>query len=442
MWQSLECVLILLLALWSTAASPQTPASILLVADHVLDVRSGKLLDNQAILETDGKIASVAPLAEIHVPADTRRIDFPPGTTLMPGLIDAHTHLLQSFDPKLGNDDPAQVLEDAEMTTAQRALLGAKNAREDLLAGITTVRDVGNSGVNGDVALKYAIRKGWIQGPRMLVSTRALAPIGGQFPHLAPEAKNIIDLEYAVITGPEQARVAVRQALYDGADCIKVIVDTDFNTLDVDEIKAIVDEAHRLGKKVAAHATGERGISTAISAGVDSIEHGYHASDVSLKRMAEKHIYLTPTDVPIESEVFADRSGPRQNLVDFTENNKKRLARAIALGVPIALGSDEYDDISGKTRGQASLETLTSYVRSGMSPLQIIQAATINAATLLGLEKEIGSLEPRKTADVVAIPGNPTLDPLLLQRVGFVMKGGEIVRNEMQFPTQPKIPKQ
>jgi imidazolonepropionase-like amidohydrolase len=145
----------------------------------------------------------------------------------------------------------------------------------------------------------------------MIVSTRALAPIGGQFPRLAPEAKGLIDLEYAVITGPEQARAAVRQALYDGADCIKVIVDTDFNTLDVDEIKAIVDETHRLGKKVAAHATGELGISTAISAGVDSIEHGYHASDASLKRMAEQYIYLTPTDVPIESEVFADRSGPR-----------------------------------------------------------------------------------------------------------------------------------
>jgi imidazolonepropionase-like amidohydrolase len=437
MRQSLECVLILSLALWSTAASPQTPASILLVADHVVDVHSGKLLDHQAILEIDGKIASVAPLAEIRVPADTKRIDFPPGTTLMPGLIDAHTHLLQSFDPKLGNDDPAQVLEDAEMTTAQRALLGARNAREDLLAGITTVRDVGNSGVNGDVALKYAIRKGWIQGPRMIVSTRALAPIGGQFPRLAPEAKNIIDLEYAVITGPEQARAAVRQALYDGADCIKVIVDTDFNTLGVDEITAIANEAHRLGKKVAAHATGELGIITAISAGVDSIEHGYHASDASLRQMAEQHIYLTPTDVPIESEVFTDRSGPRQNLIDFTENNKKRLARAIALGVPIAFGSDEYDDITGKTRGQASLETLTSYVRSGMSPLQIIQAATLNAATLLGLQKEIGSLEPGKTADIVAVPGNPLLDPLLLQRVGFVMKAGEIVRNEMQFADHP-----
>jgi imidazolonepropionase-like amidohydrolase len=437
MRQSLECVLILSLTLWSTAASPQTPASILLVADHVVDVHSGKLLDHQAILEIDGKIASVAPLAEIRVPADTKRIDFPPGTTLMPGLIDAHTHLLQSFDPKLGNDDPAQVLEDAEMTTAQRALLGARNAREDLLAGITTVRDVGNSGVNGDVALKYAIRKGWIQGPRMIVSTRALAPIGGQFPRLAPEAKNIIDLEYAIITGPEQARAAVRQALYDGADCIKVIVDTDFNTLGVDEITAIANEAHRLGKKVAAHATGELGIITAISAGVDSIEHGYHASDASLRQMAEQHIYLTPTDVPIESEVFTDRSGPRQNLIDFTENNKKRLARAIALGVPIAFGSDEYDDITGKTRGQASLETLTSYVRSGMSPLQIIQAATLNAATLLGLQKEIGSLEPGKTADIVAVPGNPLLDPLLLQRVGFVMKAGEIVRNEMQFADHP-----
>jgi imidazolonepropionase-like amidohydrolase len=427
----------LLLALWSSSALAQVGTSVLLVADHVLDVQSGKLLDHQAVLEINGKVDRIAPLAEIHSTADAKRIDFPPGTTLMPGLIDAHTHLLQSFDPNLGGDDPAQVLEDAEQTTARRALLGAKNAREDLFAGITTVRDVGNSGVNGDVALKYAIRKGWVQGPRMLVSTRAIAPIGGQFPHLAPEAKALIDLEYAVITGPEQARMAVRQALYDGADCIKVIVDTDFNTLGIDEIKAIVDEAHRLGKKVAAHATGELGISTAISAGVDSVEHGYHASDASLKRMAEQHIYLTPTDVPIDSEVFADRSGPKQNLIDFTDNNKKRLGRAIALGVPIAFGSDEYDDIDGKTRGQASLETLTSYVRSGMSPIQIIRSATINGAVLLGLDKEIGSLEVGKTADIIAVPGNPLSDPLLLQRVGFVMKAGEIIVNNMELPVHP-----
>jgi imidazolonepropionase-like amidohydrolase len=427
---------VLLLALCSTAALAQTQTSILLVSDHLFDVQSGKLLDHQAVLVTHGKIEKIAPLAEMRPPPDTQRIDFPPGTTLIPGLVDAHTHLLQSFDPKLGGDDPAQVLEDAEQSTARRALLGAKNAREDLLAGITTVRDVGNSGVNGDVALKYAIRKGWVQGPRMVVSTRALAPIGGQFPRLAPEAKGLIDLEYAVITGPEQARMAVRQALYDGADCIKVIVDTDFNTLDVDEIRAIVDETHRLGKKVAAHATGELAISTAISGGVDSIEHGYHASDASLKVMAERQIYLTPTDVPIDSEVFADRSGPRQNLIDFTENNKKRLRRAVALGVPIAFGSDEYDDVTGKTRGQASLETLTSYVRSGMSPIQIIQSATINAATLLGLEKEIGSLEVGKSADIVAVAGNPLSGPLLLQRIGFVMKTGEIARNDMQFAHQ------
>jgi imidazolonepropionase-like amidohydrolase len=139
----------------------------------------------------------------------------------------------------------------------------------------------------------------------------------------------------------------------------------------------------------------------------------------------------------MDSEVFTDRSGPRQNLIDFTENNKKRLARAVALGVPIAFGSDQYDDVSGKTRGQASLETLTSYVRSGMSPIQIIRSATIDAAVLLGLEKEVGSLGVGKTADIIAVPGNPLLDPLILQRVGFVMKAGEIIVNSMEVVVQP-----
>jgi imidazolonepropionase-like amidohydrolase len=420
---------------WCSITLAQNHQPVLLVADHMFDANSGKLLDHEALLEVDGKIEKLAPLSEIHTPPGTVRIDFAPGTTLLPGLIDAHTHLLQSFDSKLGNDDPNQILEDAQLSPARRALQGAKNAREDLLAGITTVRDVGNSGVNGDVALKYAISMGWVQGPRMLVSTRALAPIGGQFPRLVAEAKGLVDLEYVVISGPEQARAAVRQARYDGADLIKVIVNTDFSTLDVDEIKAIVDESHRANMKVAAHATSDLAISAAISAGVDSIEHGYHVSDTSLKRMTEHHIYLTPTDYPIDSELFVNRTGPKQHLIDFTEGNKQRLRHAIQLGVPIAFGSDEYYDFSGRTRGQVSLEPLVSYVRSGMSPLQILQAATCNAAQLLGLEKEIGTLEAGKTADVVAVPGNPLSNPLLLQRISFVMKDGDIVRNDME-PTK------
>src|SRR5579859_7892947 len=233
-----------------SSAFAEDHVSIVLIADHVLDVQSGKLVDHQAVLVSDGKIARIAPLGELHPPGDAKTITLPAGATLLPGLIDAHTHLLQSFNPTVGGDEPNQVLQAATMSTALRALRGARAAREDLMAGITSVRDVGNSGVNGDVALRTATAKGWVQGPRMLVSTRALAPAGGQFPGMTAEGQRLIETEYVVISGPAQARAAVRQAVYDGADLIKVIVGNGPNVLDVDELKAIVEEAHAVGKKV------------------------------------------------------------------------------------------------------------------------------------------------------------------------------------------------
>src|SRR5579859_942207 len=375
-----------------SSAFAEDHVSIVLIADHVLDVQSGKLVDHQAVLVSDGKIARIAPLGELHPPGDAKTITLPAGATLLPGLIDAHTHLLQSFNPTVGGDEPNQVLQAATMSTALRALRGARAAREDLMAGITSVRDVGNSGVNGDVALRTATAKGWVQGPRMLVSTRALAPAGGQFPGMTAEGQRLIETEYVVISGPAQARAAVRQAVYDGADLIKVIVGNGPNVLDVDELKAIVEEAHAVGKKVAAHATSDHAVGNAITAGVDSIEHGYGVSEASLRTMAARHI---------------------------------------ALGVPVAFGSDEYYEAPGVSRGQGSLEVLESYVGAGMTPIEILRAITISGATLLGVDKQVGSLETGKIADVVAVPGNPLLDPLLLQHVGFVMIGGIIVRNDM-----------
>jgi imidazolonepropionase-like amidohydrolase len=304
------------------------------------------------------------------------------------------------------------------------------------MAGITSVRDVGNSGLNGDVALRTAIAKGWVKGPRMVVSTRALAPAGGQFPGMTAEGKSLIETEYVVISGPAEARAAVRQAVYDGADLIKVIVGNGPNLLGVDELKALVEEAHAVGKKVAAHATSDHAVTNAVAAGVDSIEHGYRASEASLRIMAAQHIYLVPTDFPADSHDFVLgclRRGDcsAAGTLEFTENNKKRLRQAVALGVPIAFGSDEYNEVPGVSRGQGSLEVLESYVGAGLPPIDILRAITINSATLLGVDKQVGSLEVGKLADIVAVPGNPLADPLLLQHVGFVMTGGEVVRNDL-----------
>jgi imidazolonepropionase-like amidohydrolase len=324
----------------------------------------------------------------------------------------------------------------ATMSTAKRALLGAKMGLEDLEAGITTVRDLGNSGFGGDVALRDAINEGWVVGPRIRASTRALSAAGGQFGPLQPETQRLIEQEYAVVSTVDEARRAVRQAFYDGADLIKVIVNTGPRVVSLDEMKAIVEEAHRVGRTVAAHAIGDTATRIAAEAGVTSIEHAYTVPDEVLRMMAQKGIYLVATDYPAEFYVdaFAASLTPEQKrqqlegATQFAKSNGERLMRAVRAGVKVAFGSDEYYNAPGRTRGQSSLLALQAYQEAGMSPLEVLRAATINSATLLGWGDRIGSIEPGKLADIIAVDGDPLEDVKDLQRVRFVMKGGEVIR--------------
>lgn len=416
------------------------PQATIVKAAHILDVKTGKYLDGQAVLVRGSDIEAVGTLATLQAQAHgANLIDLGPAT-LLPGMIDCHTHLLENYEGKFGGDDPNMALTVSGMSTASRALLGAKTGREDVEAGITTVRDVGNSGWNGDVALRDAIRAGWVLGPRMAVSTRALAAAGGQFGGLQPAAQALVAQEYAVVATPDAAREAVQQAFYDGADLIKVIVNTGARVIAPDTMKAIVDEAHRVHKKVAAHAIGDEATRIAADAGADSIEHGYVIPDDVLKTMAAKHIYLVPTDYPAEfyrqfgsnaaatpEEQKKREAGAKQ----FAQNNQSRLRRAVAAGVPIAFGSDEYYDVPGLTRGQASLKPFESYAMSGMTPLEIIQAATVHGAELIGAQ-HLGSLEKGKAADMIAVEGDPLKDVTLLEKVQFVMLRGQVVRNDLK----------
>jgi len=405
-------------------------------AARMIDPKSGNVTQNPVIVVRGGRIVSVG--ANAAPPAGATVIDL--GTlTLMPGLIDAHTHLLQNYRGELGGDDPNMLLTVATMSTAKRALLGVRMGREDLEAGITTVRDVGNSGFSGDVALRDAINAGWVTGPRIRASTRALSAAGGQFGTLQPETQKLIEQEYVVISSVDEARRAVRQAFYDGADLIKVIVNTGPRVVSLDEMKAIVEEARRVNRTVAAHAIGDTATRIAAEAGVSSIEHAYTVPDDVLRMMAQKGIYLVATDYP--ADFYVNALGPSNltpeqqkeqmaGATQFAKANGERLMRAVRAGVKVAFGSDEYYDTPGRTRGQASLLTLQSYQEAGMPPLEVLRAATVNAAGLLGWADRIGSLEAGKLADIIAVDGDPLKDVKELQKVKFVMKGGEVVKGK------------
>jgi imidazolonepropionase-like amidohydrolase len=434
---SVICVLVASFAVKGQEAG-QKEQTVAIRAERLIDGKSDAAVKDGVVLVVGEKIAAVG--SGLAIPANAKVIDLG-DATLLPGFIDAHTHLLSEMDgTNLTLQDVEMLRIVATQSTAERALLGVKLAREDLEAGITTVRDVGNSGVNGDVALRRAIQRGWVPGPRMVTSTRALAAQGGQFGILTPAAQGLIEEEYVTVRGPESARQAVRQALYDGAGCIKVIVNGSPANVTADEMKAIVDEAHTAGVKVAAHAIGDKATRIAAQAGVDSIEHAYVVPDDVLKMMVEKHIFLVPTDGTLKTfmdmtfgtrePTESERTEREKEYAPFVKAEQERLKRAVKFGVPIAAGSDMYLTMPRMTRGQASLLVYEAYAEAGLTPMEIIHAATRNAAELLGMQDRVGTLEPEKLADVICVPGDPLKDIRVLEHAKFVMKGGAVVVNK------------
>lgn len=430
--------LLALCLLQTFAQAPAGPKVTAVKCGRLLDVRNGNLIRDAVILVEGERIVNVG--SHLPVPAGASVVDLG-AATVLPGLIDSHTHLLANYDGALGGDDANMILTVTQLGMARRALLGAAMARETLDAGITTVRDLGNSGVNGDVALRDAVRDGWVAGPRIVASTRALAPAGGQFGRLSAEAQRLIEQEYVTISGPEEARRAVRQALYDGADCIKVIVDAGARVLARDEMSVIVAESHRAGRKVAAHVASDAAARVAVESGVDSVEHGYGLPNDVLAAMAAKKIFLVPTIQPAEFYVNVFGKSYGEQIGEYeagakgaTEAKQQTLARAIKAGVRIAAGSDLYYQVPGRTRGQASLAIVRTYTAAGMSPLEIIRAATLGAAELLGAAEKIGVVEAGAAADLVAFDGDPLSDINELERARFVMKGGQVIRNEIKMP--------
>lgn len=423
----------------SLLAAPAT----LVKTGKLLDVKKGVLLERQGILIEGAKVKEIAALAalEAHLPKDARIVDLSTRTVL-PGLIDAHAHLLDAMSYRLRGYENL-LLTVAGMSPGKRAPLGASNARETLMAGITTVRNVGHSGLNGDVALRDAVEEGWVVGPRIQASGRKIAPPGGQaMPNHATFASRIVDEEFRVVTGVDDARRAVREALHEGVDLVKVVLSDDPPRLSVEEVRAIVDEAHRGKIRVAAHAEAEPAIEIGVQAGVDSIEHGDEITDAQLRAMKEKGIFLVATDLwstayPVQLErIFKftpEESAEGQKLfADFRAKSKARLQRAKGLGVRIAAGSDNWFRVEGKTRGEATLVLVDALRDEGLSPLEIVRAMTLDAAELLGWSDRVGAIEAGRFADLVAVDGDPLKDATELQRVKLVMKGGEVVKGDLR----------
>jgi imidazolonepropionase-like amidohydrolase len=358
--------------------------------------------------------------------------------TLLPGFIDAHTHLTFDFDP----DYNGAVLRGLQRPVAEQAIRATVNARKTLQAGFTTVRDVG-SGDFIDVGLRNAINAGLVPGPRMLVAVHSLGSTGGHcdggdsfsFGVLNHESRP----EDGVINSPDQARYAVRFNIKYGADVIKTCAsggvlsptdDVEAPQLSQAELDALVDEAHALRRKTAAHAHGAEAAKRAIRAGIDSIEHGTFLDDEALRMMHDKGVFLVPTlttrvglaesKFPPLVQAKADRAVKEQDSM---------VRRALALGVKIALGTDA----GVYPHGGNALEFVLM-AADGMTPVQSLKAGTSSAAELLGLQDKIGALKPGMAADIVAVPGNPAVDIKVVQSVLFVMKDGSVYRNERGSP--------
>ncbi|HEY8182587.1 MAG TPA: amidohydrolase family protein [Thermoanaerobaculia bacterium] len=406
-------------------------ATPLFAADKPIAIRAARLIDGRGgsvaapavIVVRGNRIESIGGA----IPSDADTIDLG-DMTLLPGLIDAHTHVLLQGDITAADYD-AQLFRESLPYRALRASRAAKIALEH---GFTAMRDLETEGaMYTDVDVKRAINEGVIPGPRMFVSTRAMSVTGGYGPSgYSPEITYPMGVQ--IVDGAENGRKAVREQIAHGADWIKVYADRSYfvqkdgtlsstPTFTLDEMKAIVDEAHRLRHKVAAHAMARPGIENALTAGVDTIEHGIAIPDDLLDMMVAKGVYLCPT-LTVTEYVAPGRGGVWTKIPQF---HRDSFQRALRKGVKIAFGTDAGGFSWDAINQAKEFEYETKF---GMTPMQAIQSATKVASELLGMADQIGTIETGKLADIVAVPGNPLDDITAMQRVTFVLKDGRIYK--------------
>ncbi|WP_155264815.1 metal-dependent hydrolase family protein [Sphingomonas segetis] len=418
-----------LLAAAASLTATAAQAATVVTADRMLDVTTGRYVDHPAILiGDDGRIQQVGQLASMQLPAGVKHIDLP-GETLLPGLIDMHVHLNSLAE--IGG------YQGLKYTDGFWATIGPVNARKTIDAGFTTVRNVGSPDFD-DVALEQAIDGGWVVGPRIVPATYLLGATGGHCDDTngLPPSLGADDQGPGIVTSPEQAREKVRWVHKYGAEVIKICAtggvfslgdSVGAQQMTLEEMKAIADEAHMLGLKVAAHAHGDEGIRTAILAGIDTIEHASLASDATIQ-LAKQHGTWFDMDIYNDDYILATgtANGTEQESLDKERmiglKQRQTFQRAVRAGVKMIFGTD-----AGVYPHGDNAKQFAKMVQWGMTPIQAIQAATVRASEALG-RSDVGVIEPGRYGDLIAVAGDPLRDVTLLERVDVVVKGGELVK--------------
>jgi imidazolonepropionase-like amidohydrolase len=406
--------------LLSSSVAAQTVA---IRAGNVIDTAKGTVAKDQIILVQDGKIKSVG--GGTPAPQGAQLVDLR-NEWVMPGLIDAHTHVTFTEIPGKAPFEAAYL----QQSSAFRALHGLRYAQDILRAGFTTLREVGNEANYACADVRKAISQGWFDAPTLQCAGKIIAPFGGQSGGYSPEQGPFWRWEYIDADTPEEIRKAIHENIYYGADVIKLAADNSAYFYSEADIRVAVQEAHAAGRPVAVHVYGGPAADAVIRGGADSVEHGFALTDEQLKLMKEKGTFLVGTDFPEAHLAMLSPSNdilkdPHQLAVDIID----RLRRANQIGVKIAFGSDTVTDMPNRTRADMMLDYLAVFRAAGVTPAQMLKYLTANPAELLRIEKQRGAIAPGFAADIIAMPANPLDDTEALRKANFVMKDGKIIRS-------------
>ena len=401
---------------------------------QVTAIRAGTLIDPVAgtatrdqIILVEGKTVKAVG-AKVAIPRGATVIDLS-GSAVLPGLFDAHTHLCMTVNMR--RDAGSYYYTTLNDPDSYRAIQGVANARSMLETGFTTVRDVGNEGNFACASLRRAVSRGIVDGPTIINAGRIIAPYGGQFQLQPNKGEVLATPEYFFADTRDELLKAVRENIHYGATVIKLVVDDQAYIYTPEDIRFVVEEAAKSGLKVAAHVWTKAGAHNAALGGVASMEHlnGVADEDLALAKRNGVVAVFTPFPASVLKQFRGDEEGQEEY-----DQEIDRLRAGYKAGVTIAFGTDAIHDLPGTTRGSLAITWIDSYIDAGLPPQAILQAMTINAARLLGVDKERGTIAPGMAADIIASPGNPLADPRVLEQVHFVMKNGKVVKAKPAAP--------